>query len=264
MQKNKTTTFISLTADSVFKYLFKTKYKWFYREIIYKYTNIDISEYELYDNELNFGTKHNKGDLKLDIILKHKYSNNYLNIEMNNYNTLKRNEMYLHTLSVFLYNKQINNETKDMLNIIQININTFNNKAYRHISLKNESNKIVTKNFQFFNINVPKIVNKSYNKDNKLALLVCKNYDEMEKNAKGDVRLMGLIKKLKSLGRNDDFLKLYDPEEDMKFMINEVKNNSIEETQKNTVRNMQKEGLSIDKIKKYTGLSTSQIKNFML
>ena len=102
--------------------------------------------------------------------------------------------------------------------------------------------------------------------------MLAKNYDEMEKIVKGDVRLMEVVNELKILGRDNDFLKVYDPDADRDFMIAEVEAAGekrgeaigIEKNQEKTVRNMIKKGFDFKTISEVTGLSTGKIKSFML
>ena len=55
-------------SDTTFKHFFKIEdYKEFFNTIIRSYTNMDISEFRLYDLEFNSGNK--KRDYRLDIVL---------------------------------------------------------------------------------------------------------------------------------------------------------------------------------------------------
>ena len=258
--------FLSLFTDSVFKLLFKSEFKWFYCDIIKEYTGININDYLLYDNELNYGKKHNKKDIRLDILLKHKETDDYLDIELNSYDCKRRNEIYLHSLAVKLYDRIPKNEKdKRTINVSQINFNMIgnDNEVYDHIALKNKDNEIVTKNFQFYNYNVYITGNKSYNYDKKLQLLVCKNYTEMENVAKGDEKLMTLVEKLKELGEDDEIISIYTEKDDMEMRLSDARIDGEKKNQEATARNMLKDGLSIDKIQKYTGMSESSVRALM-
>ena len=78
MENNEDDKFVSLLADSTFKYMFKD-YRDFLRKAIKSTINVDISEYELYNNEINSGNK--SRDYRLDILLKK--DNDFIIIEMN-------------------------------------------------------------------------------------------------------------------------------------------------------------------------------------
>ena len=270
-KESKKPVFLSLFDDSVFKLLFKSEFIWFYRDIIFEYTGIDINDYDLYDNETNFGKKHNKDDFRFDILLKHKNKEDYLDIELNSYNCKRRNEIYLHSLAVKLYNK-LSDEEKDktVINVSQINFNletSSNNSLYEHIALRNDNNKIVSDNFQFYNYNIYINKNKSYNNDKKLQLMVCKNYEEMEKIVEGDERLMTLVEKLKELGEDDEILSIYTAKDDMEMRLSDARIDGRAEGRTDgiteTARNMLKAGIPIDKIQQCTGMSESAVRALM-
>lgn len=61
--------FKGLCSDTTFKYLFKCdKTRKVLENILLKITNIDLSEYELMDNEINSGNQ--LKDFRLDIVLR--------------------------------------------------------------------------------------------------------------------------------------------------------------------------------------------------
>ena len=68
-EKIKIPEFVSHASDTTLKYLYKNKKnrKWF-QEITYNQICIDLSNYELVDNELNTGNK--RKDYRLDLLLK--------------------------------------------------------------------------------------------------------------------------------------------------------------------------------------------------
>ena len=78
MENNDNDNFVTLLADSTFKYMFKD-YRDFFKKAIKSTINVDISEYELYNNEINSGNK--ARDYRLDILLKK--DNDFIIIEMN-------------------------------------------------------------------------------------------------------------------------------------------------------------------------------------
>lgn len=91
--------------DTTFTYLFKCeKTRKVLENLIFKIASIDLSEYELMDNEINSGNE--LKDFRLDIVLK-KGNSNVL-IEMNSQVTdyiLKKNHTYLYRLSGNIYKK---------------------------------------------------------------------------------------------------------------------------------------------------------------
>ncbi|MBQ2640144.1 MAG: hypothetical protein IJF92_05255 [Bacilli bacterium] len=78
MEKRK---FYYLANDITFKYLFKNpKTRGFFEEIIKYYTDIDVSEFDFIDNEINSS---NGITYRLDSILINKDKNIILNVELN-------------------------------------------------------------------------------------------------------------------------------------------------------------------------------------
>ena len=98
INKNK---FYSLSSDTTFKYLFKNpKTRFFFNELIYYYTSLDISEFNLIDNELSTGNKY--VNYRIDTLLINKNEDIIINVELNREHeeyTELRNRRYLHTLA---------------------------------------------------------------------------------------------------------------------------------------------------------------------
>ena len=97
MENNENDNFVSLLADSTFKYMFKD-YRDFFKKVIKLTTNVDISEYELYNNEINSGNI--ARDYRLDILLKK--DNDFIIIEMNknaDKRTLLKARKYLYAIA---------------------------------------------------------------------------------------------------------------------------------------------------------------------
>lgn len=118
MQEKK---FISLLNDTTFKYLWKEKRsRDYFEQLVLKVCNIDLSDYELIDNEQNTGNE--EKDYRLDILLKK--DNHIVNIEMNNswyeYNRNK-NYSYLYRLAGNQYKK--GEDYRKKYYVTQINFN---------------------------------------------------------------------------------------------------------------------------------------------
>ena len=214
---------------------------------------------------------HNKDDFRFDILLKHKDTDNYIDVELNSYNCKRRNEIYLHSLAVKLYNK-LSDKEKDnnVINVSQVNFNLCSNKnnnLYEHIALRNDNNKIVSDNFQFYNYNIYINKNKSYNDGKLLQLMVCMSYEEMENIVREDDKLMTLVEKLKELGEDDEILSIYTAKDDMEMRLSDARIDGRAEGEERgiekTARNMLKDGLPIDQIQKYTGMSEKSVRALM-
>lgn len=89
-----------MLSDTTFKYLFrKEEYRQFFNEVIKGIVGVDISDFELYDTELNSGNK--KRDYRLDILLVNREVDIIISIEMNQFPseiTKFKNRLYVYTL----------------------------------------------------------------------------------------------------------------------------------------------------------------------
>ena len=121
-EEKKEKKFISLLSDTTFKHFFKIEdYKEFFNTIIRPYTNMDISEFRLYDPEFNSGNK--KRDYRLDIVLESDKVDLIILIEMNQFPSEEikyRNRLYLYAALAKSLNSGENVKKKK---IIQINLN---------------------------------------------------------------------------------------------------------------------------------------------
>ena len=121
-EEKKEKKFISLLSDTTFKHFFKIEdYKEFFNTIIRPYTNMDISEFRLYDPEFNSGNK--KRDYRLDIVLESDKVDLIILIEMNQFPSEEikyRNRLYLYAALAKSLNSGENIKKKK---IIQINLN---------------------------------------------------------------------------------------------------------------------------------------------
>ena len=148
--------FFYLSNDTVFKYLFKNnKTRSFYEEIIKYYTGIDISEFELFDNELNNGNKY--VDYRLDSLLVNKDKSIIINIELNreqkDYVDI-RNRRYLHTIAG--KSNSIDDYKKERI-VVQVNLNCYKCKEDENICnntyiLKDSENDLEIRDFKIHNV----------------------------------------------------------------------------------------------------------------
>ena len=152
------------------------------------------------------------------------------------------------------------------------------------MQIKDEENDVMLENVEYFNIYIPQILKTCYdNVDKEMNMLVCKSFEELKKYAKSKEGKL-VMEKVKGILEQDGFMDFFDYEEDQKILLRDAKREYEKLGEKigekrgekigekrgekrgieKTARNMLKDGLSIDLIKKYTGLSTSKIKSFML
>ena len=152
INKNK---FYSLSSDTTFKYLFKNlKTRFFFNELIYYYTSLDISDFNLIDNELSSGNKY--VSYRVDTLLINKDEDIIINVELNREHeeyTELRNRRYLHTL----VDTSKDSNYHDKRIVIQLNLNCFKSKNDKDISretfqLHDKENNITIEDFIIHNV----------------------------------------------------------------------------------------------------------------
>ena len=208
--------FVDLKSDSTFKYLFKTENgrKWF-SDLILHLTNVNLDEYELYDNELSTGNS--KKDYRLDLLLKN--NNDYIVIEMNNSSKKQsiKARYYLYRIAGKKFttgNKYI--QTKNTL----IMFNNYKNEYMKNLReanyiLNDKENNLELKELTICEIYLPNYKEICYDKANKtekkLWLFNCKSFEEM-KNVKLSNEDRWIVEELERLAMDEKFIDDYDAE----------------------------------------------------
>ena len=280
--------FFSLMSDTTFKYLFKNqKTRFFFDDLILYYTGIDISEFDLIDNEISSGNQ--LVSYQLDTLLVNKKKDFIINIELNRENedyTELRNRRYLHTLAGT--SKDSSYQVKRV--VIQLNFNGFKSKNSRDISretfqLHDIENDILLDDFIIYNVFIPKEINLCYNKDikKKLELFQCTSYEEMKEVVENNKELMSIMDEIERLNKEKYFGGLYNAEEEHRKMeetarlygieegkvigieegkvigIEEGKTIGLEEKSKEIAKKLLKENMSLEKISEITDLSIEEL-----
>ena len=269
--------FISLLSDTTFKYLFKNEeYRPFFERLIKLTTNIDIKEYELYDNEINSGSKGR--DYRLDILLKKE--KDFIIIEMNSSvdtRSILNNRQYLYSIAGGGLTK--GEEFKKMHTIL-ININNASYKENKNAitvgyDLINEEYKDVIDDIKIYDIYLESLKNIRYNGSNEketyLALFRAKSFEEMREISGKNKEALRIVKELERLSEDDEFRTYYDAEEMQRKLVNSArldgydagvikgKEEGAKGRELSIAKAMLKENETIDKIAKYTGLSYEEI-----
>ena len=234
LMKNENFKFFSLMSDTTFKYLFKNpKTRFFFNELIYYYTGLDIHDFELLDNELSSGNHY--VSYRMDTLLVNKEKNILVNVELNREHeeyTELRNRRYLHTLAGTSKDSSYN----DKRIVIQLNLNGFKSNNRKDISketyqLHDIENDILLDDFIIHNVFIKKEVELCYNKEvrDKLQLFLCKSYEEMKKIVGNNEELKIIMDEIERLNQEKYFGGLYDAEEEHRKMENTARLYGIEE-----------------------------------
>lgn len=279
MENNEDDKFVSLLADSTFKYMFKD-YRDFFRKAIKSTINVDISEYELYNNEINSGNK--SRDYRLDILLKKE--NDFIIIEMNknaDKRTLLKARKYLYAVAG---GGLVEGEDFKKMRTILIN---FNNSKYKNdkeaisvgYDLRNEKYNDVIDEIKIYDIYLESLENVRYNGSNEketyLAMFRAESFEEMRDIANGNKEALKVVEELERLSENDEFRILYDAEKMRRKEINSARLDGYDDGYNNgygsgydagakekgieIAKNLLNIGTSNEDIMKVTGLSVEEL-----
>ena len=275
--------FISLLSDTTFKYMFKNEeYRPFFERLIKLTTNIDIKEYELYDNEINSGSKGR--DYRLDILLKK--DKDFIIIEMNSSvdtRSILKNRQYLYSIAGGGLTK---GEDFKKMHTILININNASYKENKNAitvgyDLINEEYKDVIDDIKIYDIYLESLKNIHYNGSNEketyLALFRAKSFKEMKKISGDNKEALRIVEELERLSDDDEFRTYYDAEEMQRKLVNSArldgydagydngiikgKEEGAKERELSIAKNLLSIGLSKENIMKATGLNSQEIDN---
>ena len=283
MENNEDDKFVSLLADSTFKYMFKD-YRDFFKKVIKSTTNVDISEYELYNNEINSGNK--TRDYRLDILLKK--DNDFIIIEMNknaDKRTLLKARKYLYAVAG---GGLVEGEDFKKMRTILINFNNFKYKNDKEAisvgyDLRNEKYNDVIDEIKIYDIYLESLENVRYNvgneKETYLAMFRAESFEEMRNIANGNKEALKVVEELERLSENDEFRVLYDAEKMRRKEINSArldgydngyddgKAEGLEAGAKaekiSIAKNFLKNGVSPDIVSESTGLNEDEINNLL-
>ena len=252
MENNENDNFVSLLADSTFKYMFKD-YRDFFKKVIKLTTNVDISEYELYNNEINSGNI--ARDYRLDILLKK--DNDFIIIEMNknaDKRTLLKARKYLYAIAG---GGLVEGEEFKKMRTILIN---FNNSKYKNdkeaisvgYDLINEKYNDVIDEIKIYDIYLASLKNVRYNGSNEketyLAMFRAESFEEMRDIANGNEEALKVVEELERLSENDEFRVLYDAEKMRRKEINSARLDGYDDGYENGITKGKEEGAKAKEI----------------
>ena len=276
--------FVSLLSDTTFKYLYKNidTREWL-NNIIKEVFLLDITNYQLTDNESNTGNKIK--DYRVDLKLIN--DNNTIIIEMNKkyYNFLdSKNYQYLYREAGSLYDtgeKYKDRKTK------LISFNNYRNKELPYLKMGNyifedPKTKLRIEDIESFEIYLPnykKVCYDSSELEVSLSLFSARSFDEMRKLTKNpkDIKI---IEELERLAMDEEFKLHYNAEAVRRKTENSIKIESYQQGLEEGVsqgleqgleqgskqekieiaKNMLKKDMDISTISELTGLDITTLK----
>lgn len=275
---------VSLLTDCIFKSMFKecSEFRKLLNEIFKDYFELDLNSFDLTSEELmviNIKDTRNR----VDLCLRDKESNTFLNIEANNFKRDyldNRNLCYVAKviLQIFKYDKNYKKEFK----LYQININNYLCEIDEDIinttkRMYDEKNKVRDEKITIHEIYLGKYKEMDYNniseKEKNLAMLNCTSIKKMEELVQGSKIRGKIMEKFKKKLSAEEFAEiLFNPEEDQEMILNSERLEGIEEgiesgkkeEKLEIAKKMLAMGTSIENIAKVTDLSTEEIQNLKI
>lgn len=234
--ENKEPKFVSLVSDTTFKYLWKNeKTKGWFVDIIKNKTGMDLSDFELVDNEVNSGSS--VKDQRNDLVLTD-FKNEIVIIEMNSSYSISEERKYRYYLyrragNNYLTGKNYNEEKHTTL----IAFNNYIKSEISDVKVLNSWFGVHDLNIKYNDIEMYEIYLPNFHKicyhecneiDKRLWLFGAKDYQEMHENIKDDSNLY-IVEELERLSMNDNFIDEYDYEIVQKKLANSYKIEGYEE-----------------------------------
>ena len=267
--------FISLVSDTTFKYLYKNiKTREWIDNIIRKKFNLDLSNYELMDNESNTGN--NVKDYRMDLKLKNEKETVIIEINNDYYEFLQsKNYQYLFREAGSMYDVGEDYSDKKTKLIL---FNNFKNKKSPEMKIgdfifEDPINHITIDDIESYEIYLPNFKKVCYDSDEvdvSLSLFSATSFDEMRKLTKNP-KDIEIIEELERLAMDEEFKIHYDQEAVRRKTENSIRKESYEKglecgleqgkekKQIEIAQSMLKDGVSIESISKYTGLSIEEL-----
>ena len=259
--------FYRLTNDTTFKYLFKKEN---IREIFFKiikyYTDLDLYEYRLLDNELDAGNLYS--DYRLDILLENKDKDILVNIEMNekdyDYHE-KKGLRYVERIAGNTFNK------KENIKVYQVNFCDYYCKYDKkritdNYMMRNEDNTNSLEDIKIYNIFIPRVIKSCCSEvDYMLKLFQVETIEEARKIAGNNKEMNILVDEIEKLNKDKYYGALYSEKEskeyDEWYYTNKGREEGIKEGILQTAKKMLKKEVDINLISELTGLSKKEIED---
>lgn len=230
--------FISPLNDIVFKTLWlraDDDLKEYLNRLISYSIKRDISDFRIGANATGVVNIDNIAN-EVDILLEN--GDEKIDIELNNIRddkgeatirrALNKSLIYLTYYITTYYDKDKKNKYKKVIKVEQVNLNAFHcqdNYLIERLDYRlcDTNNQIYEKGIEYHHVYLPRMAELCYTNVDDIykdfAILMCESYEDMEKLAGSNKGRKALIKMLKSLGRDGEFMSVIDREEYRKIIF---------------------------------------------
>ena len=267
---------IPIVYDRALKYVAKSNEK-FIIKLAFKLLNfneIDIDNSIIKDSELKTISYDSKKMITDLIIIENSLC--YINVELNNYNTnviLVRNRNYNYGIMLSMI-KSGEDYEEIISNQINLNVHSFKNitdliNKYEYVNVKNMKKLGYTG--AIVHVNLDKVYEISYNKDvdnwtiRALKLLTSRSIKYSYELAGDYEDLKEIVKIMEKYSQTIENLIYYDPEKEKekleKAMLKEAEKEGILQEKISIAKKMLKDGMQIENISRYSGLTKDEIEN---
>lgn len=253
---------VLLTSDTTFKYMLKHEiYKKRILDTIKRYTNIDLSNYNLINNEVNTGTKKIK-DKRMDLVFRN--NNHIVIVEMEQF-YIRSNEIkdyeYLYSIAGghFAVGKKYSDVKTTLIlfaNYVPKKLINIDDKLI-DFKFMNAKHNIVKQDIESYEIIIPNFRKMNYNDCNEIEkflwLFSCKTIKEMKQIVDNEEDRK-IIHELERLNMDENFLFEYDNEIVQKKLVNSAKDEGFDEGFDEGYLEGRDEGINQERIKNIKSL----------
>ncbi len=278
---------INLFNDAMFKAIFRNpKNRKIISEFLSEVTGVkqELLEQANYQGgEIPKKKLEEKGKIA-DLIIKIE-DNQQIIVEMNQYRSnyiFEKNTSYAFSIS----SESSKKGRREYPRVILVNLDKFNpfqtKEGIIRFQLRDEEGHVETEIYESIHIILENIIDKQYN-NNKIKKFVefmaSETIEEMEEKFKGDEEYMAAIRTVEELSTDPNFVGYYDLEEAHKQELEDMRETGyddgmeegknigleegIEKGKQEVVKAMYADGVTIDTISKYVGISIEKIQSLL-
>ena len=270
---------INLFNDAMFKAIFRNpKNRKIISEFLSEVTGVEqelLEQASYQGGEIPKKKLEEKGKIA-DLIIKIE-DNQQIIVEMNQYRSnyiFEKNTSYAFSIS----SESNRKGRREYPRVILVNLDKFNpfqtKEGIIRFQLRDEEGHIETEIYESIHIILENILDKQYN-NNKIKkfieFMASQTIEEMKERYEGDEEYMAAIRTVEELSTDPNFVGYYDLEEAHKQELEDMRETGYDDGMEEgiakgkteVVKAMYEDGIAIDTISKYTGLTHEEVQNLV-